>query len=759
MPDRPRLLWSPPRCAAQVRSLTRASPRAPAAHALSGSLLFDKNVLEHLFDCLEAVVPAADDSARQSGRAQADADGDVRLQIFNEQEYLVLRVQGLPCAAVRGALCRNYRSVAIIECLQLQAQIMSLIAGVLRAGWRLHAWQAGGGGGCKWHHQQLGFFPYVLWRLMKSKEGDAKLDGPEAKFTLWTRIAYSSQWFEQDNVGDTNSALYRLLRNKINSALKVALLSSLDMGWEGGESKLLLEGVPGKLWVNAQTNFVCVNTQSNKSSQVVAALMVARILTQRDHIEPDAFEGPYDHDSIFALAARTLEDVAEQLSSEATGELGPSHGLSKADEVFGRPPEHTAVFLCQAFEALEALAKSSCLFTSTEGCWESDWVEQLNRFGRQVLLESVGVLCFALKYLAVEPPANPAPAEWRANFIEFYHHKDYGNHVLAAADHAVNAVIKGWPSLQETLEEKVKACASFSEWRDSAHMDPNTPTRLEGLEFLLSECGKSRMQIQPKFGILRGPQQEPLNIQLTTVVNVLFAVDADAAMDADPGMATSGDDQYEALLEDAAAALVHLGAEPLPRFQTLKELLRRVVFCLSRARHSLLYLTRMEKRLVQQFRIGLHRRGADAHVDGTLQSALRHLAITAAENTYKDIGGEDGGEDGRWKEVLELTLEAIGWYVWHAELEDAGTVDGGEDVECVCATLVLYARASMYVWSAHMSMHASAHARKRARTQARAQTHTQARAQTHTQTVRRAARSRPAPRAQRCGAAPAQCLR
>ena len=45
-----------------------------------------------------------------------------------------------------------------------------------------------------------------------------------------------------------------------------------------------------------------------------------------------------------------------------------------------------------------------------------------------------------------------------------------------------------------------------------------------------------------------------------------------------------------------------------------------------------------------------------------------------------EVGGEDGGEDGRWKEVLELTLEAIGWYVWHAELEDAGTVDGGEDV-------------------------------------------------------------------------------
>jgi hypothetical protein len=721
-----------------VRSLLFASDAPPPA-----------NVLEHLFDCLDAVVPAEDLAASEKMTPAPGADSadqyDIKVRDVHERPYLVLRVSGLPCVAARGksdrqnpaAVSSDCQRVAIIECLQLQAQILSLIAGLLRAGWRLNAWRAGGEGRSRWH-QQLGFFPYVLSRLMWRADaeepdaaeprcavrasataprcwrgkGEAKFDGCDAKFTLWSRISYASQHFVQEKKErGAPGTLYKLLRNKINSALKLALLSSLDMGWEGEESKLLVEGVPKGVpcWVNAQSNFVCVSTHSNKSSQVVAAIMVARILTRQDHIERDAFEGNNhkDDQSIVARAGKTLEDVAEQLGSNATGELGPSHDLVKVDEVFGRPPEDTAQFLCQAFEAVEALAKSSCLLTSTEvtstkGCWESDWVEQLNRFGRQVLLESIGILCFALKYIAVEPPLNPAPAPWRANFFELY--KQKGEFVLAAADHAVNAVIKGWPSLQETLEEK---CAKFKEWRDSAHMEPSTPTRLKGLEFLLSECGKSRMQVRPKFGILRGPRKEPLNIQLTTIVNILFAVDVETAIDADTIMAND-EYPYEVLLKDAAGALVQLGDEGLGTwYRLVKELLRRVVFCLSRARHSLtqardsLDLNQVEKELVQQYLQG-DRRGANVHVDGTLQSALRHLAITAADLTYtemlekdrrererRDEGTVGGGrEDGRWKEVLELTLEAIGWYVWHAEPEDA-TADGGEHVAHACSVHTL----------------------------------------------------------------------
>jgi hypothetical protein len=721
------------------------------------SLLFTPNapnVLEHLFDCLDAVVPAEDRAvvpaedlermehaplaARQKTTPAPGADSadqyDIKVRDVQERPYLVLRVSGLPCVAARGksdrqnpaAVSSDCQRVAIIECLQLQAQILSLIAGLLRAGWWLNAWRArdpkrveqqtpvrppaGSGGKIRWH-QELGFFPYVLWRLMESTmekgrvvaETSAKFHGCDAKFTLWSRISYASQHFVQEKKKERGAGtLYKLLRNKINSALKLALLSSLDMGWEGEESKLLVEGGG---WVNEKSDFVCVSTQRNKSSQVVAAIMVARILTRQDHIEHDAFEGyNQDDSSIVARAGRTLEDVAEQMHSDATGKLGPSHHLAKVDEVFGRPPERTALFLFQAFEAVEALAKSSCLLTSTEvtstkGCWESDWVEQLNRFGRQVLLESIGILCFALKYIAVEPPLNPTPAPWRANFFELYTRK--GEHMLQGADDAVNAVIQGWPSLQETLEEK---CAKFKEWRDSAHMEPNTktPIRLQGLEFLLIECGKRRMQVRPKFGILRGPQKEPLNIQLTTIVNILFAVDVKTAIDADTIMADSrrqNDDYhhhaYEALLKDAAWALVQLGDEGLGTwFRLVKELLRRVVFCLSRACDSL-DLNQVEKELVQQY-LQADRRGANVHVDGTLQSALRHLAITAADLTYTEMLEKDrrererrddgtvGVADGRWKEVLELTLEAIGWYVRHAESEDA-TADGGEHVSHACS--------------------------------------------------------------------------
>lgn len=473
-------------------------------------------LLEQLIDCLEAVVPGAVFAAGVGGE-----DDTVVLPM--EHVDMVLRVKGLACSSVpRGSADRD--RVAIIESLELQAQILSLIAGVLRAGWRLSAQSAGQEeiGNRKWH-PELGFAPHVLWRCMACKDdsgkNEVKFDGP---LTLCARILDVSQYCAQGSGGGDLGTLYKLLRNKICSALKLALLSSFDLGWEGGESKMLhdVEDAPKGHWVSSDAG--------NLSSKVVSALLIARVLT----LDSTRSEDPTE---IVRRTSEALQLLADRYWANGTFDttkgLGPSSPLSRPEDVFGsenhgnnHKSREAAHLLCQAFDAVEALAKTSCLLTSAEdrACWESDWSEQLNRFARCVLFESVGVLCFALKYMA-ETPAGGMSVYNLAGVV-----------LLGTADDAVYAVTKGWPSLIAYLEE----------WRVDPHNDPQHKrnARLEGLEFLLHECAS----IRPK-GSIQPEQCE--GIQLTTVLNILLAMEADAAAQQGVDEAFS----FEALLKDAAA--------------------------------------------------------------------------------------------------------------------------------------------------------------------------------------------------------------
>ena len=77
-------------------------------------------------------------------------------------------------------------------------------------------------------------------------------------------------------------ALFKVLRNKILSALKLALISGLDMSWEAGETVRSCtlhdgEGAPQNHWVPKDSPF---------PSRVVAALMLARMLTLETSARP-----------------------------------------------------------------------------------------------------------------------------------------------------------------------------------------------------------------------------------------------------------------------------------------------------------------------------------------------------------------------------------------------------------------------------------------------------------------------------------------
>ena len=367
----------------------------------------EPSLLEHLFDCLEAVVPGAASAARVGS-----GDDIVRIEDGESFDY-VLCVKGLACSAPGLPWSREdqgrtgLKDVAIIESFELQAQILSLIAGVLRAGWRLSAWQEGGVR--RMWHKELGFVPYVLWRFSKCK-GDSGKD--EAKFgrderqklTLLSRILDVSQFAQANSGGGDLGTLFKLLCIKITSALKLAFLSSFDIGWEGGDSRTLHdgEGAPSDHWVHRA---------SNMSAQLVTALLVARILTLDTPASANT--------DIMSYASKALEDLADRCCGIHTlpvaYQFSSTAGLppTKADELFASEngPREVAHFLAQGFDALENLAKSSSLFTSAQdycnssndgACWESDWTEELNRFGRQVCVcVCVYVCVYVCMYVCV----------------------------------------------------------------------------------------------------------------------------------------------------------------------------------------------------------------------------------------------------------------------------------------------------------------------------------------------------------------------
>jgi len=246
----------------------------------------------------------------------------------------------------------------------------------------------------------------------------------------------------------------------------------------------------------------------------------------------------------------------------------------------------------------------------------------------QVLFESIGVLCFALKFIAELPPP---PGR-----VSIY--KLAGVILLGTADHAIYAVNKGFPLLVEYLKQ----------WRGDPLNKPNG--RLAGLEFLLSECARLRPQ-----GKIEHDQKE--GIQLTSLHNIVRVMQPENETENE-----NEDDSLAKLLTEAATTLVRNSSDMIAwacPSRLVNELLRRIVFCLANSQN--LSITNIEETL-SNF-LGPAR---DSH---PLKSVLRDLATAAAMKTHAEsLVATDGGEESGWREVLELTLEAVGWYVFHSEV-------------------------------------------------------------------------------------------
>jgi hypothetical protein len=196
------------------------------------SLLFKhkSNLVEHLIDCLEVVVPNEAVAARPGHK-----DDVVALGVMGT---LKLRVEGMACGAVPEGSRRA--DVVMIESLQLQAQILSLIAGVLRAAWCIcvdHAPSSSEHPNCTWH-AELGYAPYLLWRFLRSDTAGKPAIRFDDSRSLYARILDNMQHRATGSGGDDMGTLFKILHTKTTSALKLALLSSLDMGWERAECKL-----------------------------------------------------------------------------------------------------------------------------------------------------------------------------------------------------------------------------------------------------------------------------------------------------------------------------------------------------------------------------------------------------------------------------------------------------------------------------------------------------------------------------------------
>ena len=571
---------------------------------------------------------------------------------------LKLNVHGLACgeAGQSSSGPRGIR-VAEIECLELQASILALIGGVLRAAWRLKLWEGDKDSfeesGLKarperhWHHI-LGFAPYVTWRFMdpKNPEVSQACSDFENKEALWVRIFEVCDHYSRVGArsGDDLEKLLMILDNKIKSAVKLAFLCSLDIGWEGGECKTLHdgEGAPDRHWLSGDVGL---------SSQVVVALFIARFLTLQE---------PRRESKVLEAVSNALGQLASQCWGCAkTGKPTDIVALSKStlskstvfeemEDGTSYHPKTVAHVLVGAFESIEKLASCPCLLTSTESCgdgrhacWESDWSELYNRTGRQVLLESIGVLSFVFKFMADLPPPPGMMAIYKSAKSPV---KSAALVLLGKADHAVYAVTKARTSLVATLN--IPGHADEGALQGQLPDEPNV--RQSGFGYLLRECVRFRPEgtIEP---------EEPTGIQLVSVLNMHMFKTLIAGRQAIQ-------DEYDCGTAMLHAAAEHLSDAGLLRLDDMvkwpepphlvEELLRRIVFCFEMP--ISLDVMAIEDAL---------KNGSDGN---PLKSVLRDLAITAAKQTKKEIAAGGRG----WREVLALTLEAIGWYIFHAEDND-----------------------------------------------------------------------------------------
>jgi hypothetical protein len=139
-----------------------------------GNQTSKRGIIEILFDSLEALLPQ-ERFVRTAGPQNSwTVDGDIlEIQLnfgadhTEERELFSWNLKGLSCCPSEKNRSKIVPLNAVCEALQLQIEILHIIAALLRVSWKVCDWKGGEADSAKieFWHPQLGYLPRVLQRF------------------------------------------------------------------------------------------------------------------------------------------------------------------------------------------------------------------------------------------------------------------------------------------------------------------------------------------------------------------------------------------------------------------------------------------------------------------------------------------------------------------------------------------------------------------------------------------------------------------
>ncbi len=356
------------------------------------------NILDRLFDCLNAITPCPNscECCRQQQQQQATL-------ISNSMGNRTLNVNTTGLLGYDGKenhqADRSNAKIALCKTMELQVMILLIISGILRAIPKAMR-RASGSLRIDGAHAELGMFPYVLAKLLHptGHSGATKADSPSK--CLLRRVTAMCVSMRNENM-PADDPLIECLLAKVQDALKLVIMSAVeDRDYSSKAATWCSAELPPE---------VCL-------SVLTASMIIEVADTQSDGED----RGPQGDNVMMSLGG----------FAEGNKDLGrmAGHFTNKL-----LSDERTAENYFRVLEMIGNLADSSWLLsrTSCEASmpWATEWEETIHAEARKTMFETVGMMCQGVHQMK---SAGSAQAQRFAGAL------------IRRADESLRAVLSGW---------------------------------------------------------------------------------------------------------------------------------------------------------------------------------------------------------------------------------------------------------------------------------------------------------------------------
>ena len=268
---------SEPRSWTQLSSALQGVRRAGASP--------ERGLIDVLFDCVESLLPqkkelAFNGVARSQGRDQVDIPLWLGMERGDEQEVCTLYISGLSCCSSDNQQAPS-TIAAVCEALQLQLEILHIIACALRVVWSM---PDDAGPKIRGWHQELGLLPTVLRRLYVSDPDSGDMD--QQRMLIWSNVIQRIRLCEKLK----DDPLVECLADHVQDAVRTVLISALEYGLGPESAPRALR--PSSQWCATE----------DVPASVVLALLGVRFLQEMRPLRPDG--------SSQLLRPRYLDEIA-----------------------------------------------------------------------------------------------------------------------------------------------------------------------------------------------------------------------------------------------------------------------------------------------------------------------------------------------------------------------------------------------------------------------------------------------------------------